>query len=91
MEDRKSQFLTIPEYYAGKKLFITGATGFIGKVCIEKLLRCCPDVDGIYCLIRPKRGKDVHERVKKLAEDRVRNAYIMTAIFGLHLIFFIDV
>uniref|UniRef100_A0AAR5Q6I7 Fatty acyl-CoA reductase n=1 Tax=Dendroctonus ponderosae TaxID=77166 RepID=A0AAR5Q6I7_DENPD len=33
----------IPQYFGGKNVFITGGSGFIGKVLIEKLLRSCPD------------------------------------------------
>jgi FlaA1/EpsC-like NDP-sugar epimerase len=33
-----TSYLSIPEYYTDKNIFITGATGFIGKVLIEKIL-----------------------------------------------------
>jgi hypothetical protein len=32
----------IAEYFKGKSIFITGATGFIGKQLVEKLVRSCP-------------------------------------------------
>ncbi|XP_014240707.1 fatty acyl-CoA reductase 1-like [Cimex lectularius] len=54
--------LTIPEYFAGKNVLVTGGTGFMGKVLIEKLLRSCPDVNTIYVLVRPKKGKTAQER-----------------------------
>ena len=63
--------LTIPEYYAGKNVFLTGGTGFIGKVFIEKVLRCCPNIGGIYCLVRPKKGQDASQRVKAFRDDKV--------------------
>lgn len=56
---------TIPNFYAGKNIFITGASGFLGKVLIEKLLRSCPKIGNIYVLIRPKRNE--------LPADRLRN------------------
>lgn len=52
-EEEKSQ---VASWYAGKNILITGATGFMGKVLVEKLLRSCPDVKGLYLLIRSKRG-----------------------------------
>ena len=59
----------VADYFAGKTLMLTGGTGFIGKVLVEKLLRCCPDVEKIYLLIRPKAGKDPVDRIKKEFSD----------------------
>ncbi|XP_017779531.1 PREDICTED: fatty acyl-CoA reductase 1 [Nicrophorus vespilloides] len=53
----------IPEYFADKNVFVTGATGFMGKVLIEKILRCCPNVNKIYILLRPKRDLNLQERL----------------------------
>lgn len=36
--------LKVREFYRGKNIFITGCTGFVAKVILEKLLRTCPDV-----------------------------------------------
>ena len=38
--------------YGNKSVLITGATGFVGKVILEKLLRSVPTIDKIYLLIR---------------------------------------
>ncbi|CAF4232499.1 unnamed protein product [Rotaria sp. Silwood2] len=66
----------ISQFFNAKSVFMTGATGFIGKQIIEKLLRSCPGIDNIYILIRSKRGAHVHERVQQLCSlalfDRVR-------------------
>ena len=61
----------ISEFYAGKNVFVTGATGFIGKVLVEKLLRSCPDIKGIYCLIRGKKGQTAAQRLENMLEDKV--------------------
>ncbi|XP_018562772.1 putative fatty acyl-CoA reductase CG5065 [Anoplophora glabripennis] len=70
---------TIPEYFTGKSVFVTGGTGFIGKVLIEKILRSCPDVSNVYVLVRPKKGKSVEERIKEITElplfDRLKDAF----------------
>ncbi|XP_063836672.1 putative fatty acyl-CoA reductase CG5065 [Ostrinia nubilalis] len=63
--------MTVPEYYAGKTLFITGSTGFMGKVLIEKLLRSCPDIKKIYLLMRPKKGHGSKERLDGFMNCRV--------------------
>lgn len=56
----------IARYYADKSIFITGATGFLGKVLIEKLLRSCPDVKNIYVLVRHKKGNTPQQRIDEI-------------------------
>lgn len=56
----------IQKFFSGKTLFITGVTGFLGSVLLEKILRSCPDVDKIYALVRAKRGEEAQDRLKKL-------------------------
>lgn len=58
----------IVEWYAGKTLFVTGATGFMGKVLLEKLLRSCPDIRCIYILCRSKRGFSPAARVTEFTK-----------------------
>ena len=48
------------------QFFMTGATGFLGKVLLEKLLGSCPEVGNIFVLLRPKKGKEPTERVKNI-------------------------
>ncbi|KAL6266507.1 hypothetical protein P5V15_003356 [Pogonomyrmex californicus] len=61
----------VPAFYAGRSIFITGATGFLGKVLIEKLLRSCPDVAEIFVLIREKKGLSARERLKKMLDNKL--------------------
>ncbi|XP_046419389.1 putative fatty acyl-CoA reductase CG5065 [Neodiprion fabricii] len=61
----------IQQFYAGQKIFITGGTGFLGTVLIEKLLQSCRDIGKIYILIRPKKEKSVEERLDALLGNRV--------------------
>ena len=68
---------TIPEYYEGKNVLVTGATGFLGKVLVEKLLRCCPGVRCIYCLVRPRRGKGAADRLRAMLDEPVRGAVVL--------------
>lgn len=63
---------TIAEYYAGKNVLITGATGFMGKVLVEKLLRSCPEVKALYLLVRPKAGQSMQQRVSDMMTCKVR-------------------
>ncbi|XP_047019747.1 putative fatty acyl-CoA reductase CG5065 [Helicoverpa zea] len=57
---------SVPEFYAGKSVFITGGTGFLGKVFLEKLLYSCKDIVTIYVLIRDKKGKSAQQRIEEL-------------------------
>lgn len=61
----------IREFYKDAKVFITGATGFVGKTLIEKLLRVT-EVDTVYILIREKKGKTVQERLDKIFNNPVK-------------------
>ncbi|XP_015175385.1 PREDICTED: putative fatty acyl-CoA reductase CG5065 [Polistes dominula] len=56
----------IQSYYTGKTIFITGGSGFMGKVLIEKLLYSCSDLDKIYMLIRSKRGMSPDIRIAQM-------------------------
>ncbi|XP_051778737.1 fatty acyl-CoA reductase 1 isoform X2 [Erpetoichthys calabaricus] len=68
--------ISIPKYYEGKNVLITGATGFMGKVLLEKLLRSCPNVKAVYVLVRPKAGQDPEQRIQEMVTcklfDRLR-------------------
>lgn len=61
----------INEYLKNKCVFITGATGFLGKSLIEKLLRSCYELDRIYLLVRPKKGKGTEERLDDLTDCKL--------------------
>jgi fatty acyl-CoA reductase len=54
------------QFFEGKNIFVTGATEFLGKVLLEKVLRSCPAVGNIFVLVRPKKGKEPSERVKNI-------------------------
>ncbi|KAJ8916682.1 hypothetical protein NQ315_000327, partial [Exocentrus adspersus] len=55
----------ISEVFRDKTIFVTGATGFIGKVLVERLLRVA-DVKKLYFLIRRKKGKSPAERLQEI-------------------------
>ena len=61
----------IIEFFNDRSVFITGGTGFLGKVLIEKLLRSCPGINNIYLLIRPKGKKTVDDRISDLLNSTV--------------------
>jgi len=56
--------LSIVNALRGKTLLLTGATGFLGKIILEKILRSAPDVGRIYVLVRPRKGSTADERMQ---------------------------
>ncbi len=70
----------VKETLKGKRIFITGCTGFLGKVLLEKIIRSIPDVDKIYLLIRnSQRYASGRERLEK----EVLSSSIFTQIKSL--------
>src|SRR4051794_19397951 len=53
----------IREALAGKRIAVTGATGFLGTALVERLLRSVPDCE-LVLLIRPGR-RGVEERIRR--------------------------
>lgn len=62
---------SVSNFYKDKTIFITGGTGFLGVALIEKLLRACPGIKNIYLLMRPKKGKEIKERLEELKKNSV--------------------
>ncbi len=42
------------DYYAGRTILLTGATGLVGRAVLETLLRTLPEVRRIHALVRPR-------------------------------------
>uniref|UniRef100_A0ACD5XZ98 Uncharacterized protein n=2 Tax=Avena sativa TaxID=4498 RepID=A0ACD5XZ98_AVESA len=65
----------ITEYFRNKSVLITGSTGFLGKILVEKILRVQPDVGKIYL---PVRAADA-----AAAKRRVETEVVGKELFGL--------
>ncbi|TVU42437.1 hypothetical protein EJB05_08842 [Eragrostis curvula] len=65
----------VVEYFRGKNILITGSTGFLGKVLVEKILRVQPDVEKLFLLVR---AVDVES-----AKQRVQTEVTGREIFGI--------
>ncbi len=61
--------LVIAESLAGRRIAVTGATGFLGTALVERLLRSVPDCQ-VVPLVRPGRRAGAAERVRR---DILRN------------------
>lgn len=69
----------VQKFYAEENVLITGGTGFLGKMLIEKLLRSCNNINTIYLIIRAKKGKHMHTRVEELFEDVVSTIILINS------------
>ncbi|XP_062555938.1 fatty acyl-CoA reductase wat-like [Armigeres subalbatus] len=56
--------------YKDATILITGGTGFLGKILLEKVLRCL-EVKKVFLLIRRKDDMSAQERLVKLMQDSV--------------------
>uniref|UniRef100_A0A8D8SAE7 Fatty acyl-CoA reductase n=1 Tax=Cacopsylla melanoneura TaxID=428564 RepID=A0A8D8SAE7_9HEMI len=68
LEENLDRTSDIQCFFRDANVFITGATGFMGKVLLEKLIRSCPEIGMIYILVRPKLGKSQVRRFYEIFE-----------------------
>ncbi|XP_031366281.1 putative fatty acyl-CoA reductase CG5065 [Apis dorsata] len=67
--DRKSEERSIEGFLTNSVIFVTGATGYLGKAIVEKLLHSCSRISTIYILIRSKNNVSIEQRFKHLLEN----------------------
>tara|TARA_R110001592_G_scaffold93981_2_gene272492 strand:+ start:543 stop:2069 length:1527 start_codon:yes stop_codon:yes gene_type:complete len=70
----------VKETLKGKIILITGCTGFLGKVLLEKIIRSTSDVAKIYLVIR---NSERFESGQQRLEQEVLNSSIFTSIKNL--------
>ena len=61
---------SIRSFYDHKCVLVTGATGFVGRFLIYRLLATC-NLSKIYILIRPKRGNYAQQRLDKYLREQI--------------------
>ena len=55
----------IENFYRGKNILLTGGTGFLGKVVLERILSTLSVIGKVFVIIRNKKGNSIDERFKK--------------------------
>ncbi|KAI4313486.1 hypothetical protein L6164_026465 [Bauhinia variegata] len=58
------EFGSVKHFLRGKTILVTGATGFLGKIFVEKILRVQPDVKKLYLLLRASNSCSATERMR---------------------------
>ena len=71
-------------FFAGKTLFITGATGYLGKVLLERTLWQLPEVRRIVLLMRPHCASDLEAAVSLRAERDIFGSSIFNRLRVRH-------
>lgn len=61
----------VEKSFASKTVLVTGATGFVGKVLVEKLLRSCSGITKVYIILRSKKGQGLEKRFSSFKESIV--------------------
>lgn len=69
MKNEENMNTPIQQFYKNSVIFMTGSTGFLGQVILEKLLRSCPQISRIYILVRNKKSKNFESRKEELFDD----------------------
>ena len=57
--------ISVKECFSGRNVLMTGVTGFVGKVLLEKYLRNIPVIGKIFLLIRNKPKFTLQQRLQK--------------------------
>ena len=58
-------YLGVPATLAGKRILLTGSTGFLAKLVLEKIVRSVPGVGRVLLLIRPGHHGDARARFER--------------------------
>ena len=67
----------INQQLAGKHVLISGCTGFLGKVLLEKLLRTNPDIGGVHLLVR---GSKKYSNIRDRFESEIQSSRFKVAV-----------
>lgn len=59
---------SVRDFYCEAEILITGGTGFIGKVLLERLLLTCPEIKRVYLIVRQRKSESVQSRIKEFSE-----------------------
>jgi fatty acyl-CoA reductase len=64
----------VQQLFRGAGVLVTGGTGFLGNLLLEKLLRTCLGVKTVFLLIRPKKEKTEAKRFAQIFDGPVSSS-----------------
>ena len=67
--------MQIKEFYNDNTIFITGTTGFVGKVVLEKILRSLGNFKKIFVMVRQKKGMTDLQRLEEIFQSEIFETY----------------
>ncbi|KAJ0020866.1 hypothetical protein Pint_31043 [Pistacia integerrima] len=70
---KSMEFVNPLQFLKDKTILVTGATGFLGKVFVEKILRIQPNVKKLYLLVRAADAKSAMKRILDEVEKDLFN------------------
>ena len=70
--------MDIKGFFRNKTIFLTGTTGFVGKVVLEKFIRSLPEFKRIYVMVRAKKSIPIQQRLEK----EILNAEMFDQLFA---------
>ncbi|RWV85064.1 hypothetical protein BHE74_00042999, partial [Ensete ventricosum] len=56
--------IRIVEFFKNKSILVTGSTGFLAKIFVEKVLRVQPEVKKLFLLVRAGDAASANQRVQ---------------------------
>ncbi|TVU51227.1 hypothetical protein EJB05_02637, partial [Eragrostis curvula] len=71
----KMDAATVSGCFKDKSILITGSTGFLGKILLEKILRAQPDVKKVFLLVR---AADTSAAEKRVSNEIIENELFAT-------------
>jgi len=75
----------IQGHFSGKRILMTGVTGFLGKTILEKLLWDVPDIEKIILLVRPAEGSaPARIRARSRVYESIRVSPAFERLRGRH-------
>lgn len=78
--NQTARSLSVCAALSGKRIFLTGTTGFLAKVVLEKLIRDVPDVGKLILLIRGSRGNGGAASARERFEREIASSSVFETL-----------